>query len=206
MMKKRMKQTITFLFIIFFISKVEAKKMIYPIEVMAGSADLIVVGEIEIVKDNLYIFNISETLKGNLFNSISVEIFKEWECDQRFAKPEKGQKLCLFLKRGLTNWEIINGSTGELLISNSLITLGGFEEYKHIDYKFTPYQLSLEEFKNGIREFCKCFIFIGEYGFTDENAHFEQIVLDKQIYEFKAMSDFSFWLWKKMEKYQVVTK
>ena len=205
-MKKRMKQTIVFLFIIFFISKVEAKKMIYPIEVIAGSADLIVVGEIEIVKGDLYIFNISETLKGNLFNSISVEMFEEWECDQRFAKPEIGQKLCLFLKRGLTNWGIINGSTGELVISNNIITLGGYEEYKHIDYKFTPYQLALEDFKNGIREFCKCFIFVGEYSFRDEKAHFEQIVANKQISEFKAMSDFSFWLWNKMEKYQVVIK
>lgn len=202
-MLKRMKQTIVFLFITFFISKVEAKKMIYPIEVIAGSAELIVVGEIDSVKGNFYTFNISETLKGNPFNSISVEMFEEWECDKRFAKPEKGQKLCLFLKRGLTNWQIINGSTGELVISNNIITLGGYEEYKHIDYKFTPYQLSLEEFKNGIIEFCKCFIFIGEYNFSDEKAHFQQIVTDKQISEFKIISTFSSWLWEKMRKYEV---
>ena len=201
--KKRMKQTIVFLFIAFFIPKVEAKKMVYPIEVMAGNAVLIVVGEIDTVKGNLYTFNISETLKGNLYYSISVEMFEEWECDKRFAKPEKGQKLCLFLKKGLTNWEIINGSTGELVISNSIITLGGYEEYKHIAYKFTPYKLSLEEFKNGIKEFCKCFIFIGEYSFRDEKAFFRQVVADKQISEFKNISIFSSWLWEKMSKHHV---
>ena len=196
-----MKQTIVFLLIIFFVSTIQAKKMHSPIEVMAGSADLIIIGEIASVKSNYYIFNISETLKGNLFISISVEMFEEWECYKRFAKPEKGQKLCLFLKKRLTNWGIINGSTGELVISNNIITLGGIEEYKHIDYKFTPYQLSVQEFKNGITEFCKCFIFIGEY--RDEKAHFQQIVADKQIYEFKTMSYFSSWLSEKMNKYQV---
>ncbi|MFV8348031.1 hypothetical protein [Flavobacterium sp. ZB4P13] len=199
-----MKQIIIFLFIILFASKVEAKKMDYPIEVMAGISELIVIGEINIVKGNLYIFDIKETLKGKLYKSISVKLFKEWTCDTRFAKPKKGQKLCLFLKRGLSNWEIINGSTGELLISDNSITLGGYEEYKHIDYKFTPYCLSVEEFKNGIREFSKCYRFIGEYDFMDKKAHFEQICDNKQISKFKSINKFSAWLYKKMTKYPVV--
>jgi hypothetical protein len=199
-----MKQIILFLFIILFVSKVEAKKLVYPIEVMTGISELIVIGEINTVKGNKYIFDINETLKGKLFKSISVEMFKEWTCDIRFIKPTKGQKLCLFLKKGMINWEIINGSTGELLISDNSITLGGYEEYKHVDYKFTPYLLSVEEFKNGIKEFSKCYRFIGKYDFMDENAHFEQICDDKQISKFKSTSKFSTWLYKKMTKYPVV--
>jgi hypothetical protein len=204
MIKKRMKKIIVLLFITLFISKAEAKKITYPIEVIAGSADLIVIGEIDSVKLDSYTFVITETLKGNIFTSISVEMFEEWECDQRFAKPEKGQKLCLFLKKGLTNWEIINGSSGELQIKNDKITLGRHEEYKRIDHKFTPYELPFEEFKNGIIEFCKCFRFIGEYRFGDKNGHFEQIGSEKQISELKNMSKFSSWLLRKMEKYQIV--
>lgn len=198
-----MKRTIIFLFLLFFVSKVEAKKLNYPIEVIAGSAELIVLGEIEMVKGDIYIFNISETLKGEPINSVSVEMFKEWECDKRFVKPQKGQKLCLFLRRGLKGWKIINGSSGELIISNNMITLGSYEEFKHRDSQFTPYQLPLEEFRNGIVKFCKCFEFIGEYGFGNEKAHFKQIASDKQISKFKESSDFSSWILEKMKKYQV---
>lgn len=201
-----MKHTIIILLLTFFITNAEAKKMIYPIEIVAGSADLIVIGEIDVVKDSLYTFTITETLKGEQFYSIMVKMFEEWQCDMRFAKPEKGQKLCLFLNKGLTNWEIINGSTGELEIINDIITLGGYEEYKHIDYTFTPYKLSLEEFKNGIKAFCNCYVFIGEYGFVDEKAHFQQIASDKQISEFKIISPFSYWLWEKVRKYEIEKK
>lgn len=45
-----MKQTILLLFIIFSSLKVEAKKMNFPLEIITGSADLIVIGEIDIVK------------------------------------------------------------------------------------------------------------------------------------------------------------
>ena len=48
--KKSMKQTILLLFIIFSSLKVEAKKMNFPLEIITGSADLIVIGEIDIVK------------------------------------------------------------------------------------------------------------------------------------------------------------
>jgi len=198
-----MKQIITFLFIILLASKAEAKKMVYPIEIVAGMAELIVVGEINSVKGNTYIFDIGETLKGKQYKSITVKMFEEWTCDTRFAEPKKGQKLCLFLKRGMTNWQIINGSTGELLISNNAITLGD-EEYKHVDYKYTPYRISVEEFKIGLREFGKCYRFVGEYDFRDEKAHFEQIGDEKQISKLKNTNKFSAWLYKKMIKYSAV--
>lgn len=198
-----MKQIITVLFIILLASKAEAKKMVYPIEIVAGIAELIVVGEINSVKGNTYIFDIGETLKGKQYKSITVKMFEQWTCDTRFGEPKKGQKLCLFLKRGMTNWQIINGSTGELLISNNAITLGD-EEYKHVDYKYTPYRISVEEFKIGLREFSKSYRFVGEYDFRDEKAHFEQIGDEKQISKLKNTNKFSAWLYKKMIKYSAV--
>ncbi|MBW4362821.1 hypothetical protein [Flavobacterium taihuense] len=204
MITQQMKHTIIFLLIIFSTLKVEAKKIVSPIEIISGMADIIVIGEIDIVKDNSYTFKISETIKGQVYKTISVRKFKEWTCDTRFGKVKKGQRLCLFLKKGSTNWTIINGSTGELLILNNYITLGGDEEYIHVDYKFTPYRLSVQEFKNGIREFSKCYRFIGEYDFMDKKAHFEQICDDKQISKFKSINKFSAWLYKRMTKYPVI--
>lgn len=199
-----MKQLITFLFIVLLALKAEAKKMVYPIEIVAGMAELIVVGEINSVKGNTYVFDIGETLKGKQYKSITVEMFEEWTCDIRFAEPKKGQKLCLFLKRGKTNWQIINGSTGELLISNNAITLGDYGEYNAVNHRYTPHRLSVEEFKIGIREFSKSYRYVGEYDFRDEKAHFEQIGDDKQISKLKSTNQFSAWLYKKMTKYSAV--
>jgi hypothetical protein len=200
----RMRQTVIFTIFILSALTVEAKKFIYPIEIVAGTADIIVVGQIEKVKGNSYTFKISETLKGNTYETITVEKFKEWTCDRRFGKVEKGQQLCLFLKKGLTHWSIINGSTGERLISNDSIALGGYEEYTHVDYQFTPYRLSLMEFKNGIRDFCKCYEFIGKYEMFGDKPSFKQLCSDQQISTFKTSSKFSAWLNDKMTNYAII--
>lgn len=195
-----MKRLLFLLFIVSSAFKAEAKKMVYPIEVIAGSADLIVIGEISAVKSNSYSFKISETLKGKVYAIITVNMFKEWTCDSRFGKPKTGEKLCLFLKNVNSNWEIINGSTGEILISNNSITLGN-EEYKHIDYQYNPYKLPITEFKNGIREFCKCYKLIGDYGYYDKPPYFLQTGSDKQVADFKKSSKFSAWLFQKLTPY-----
>ena len=203
-MVRKMRQTIIFILFVLSTFTVEAKKIDYPIEIVAGTADIIVVGQIDKVKGNSYTFKISETLKGKTNETITVENFKEWTCDSRFGKAEKGQQLCLFLKKGLNNWTIINGSTGERLISNDSITLGGYEEYKHVDYKFTPYRLSLTEFKNGIRDFCKCYEFVGKYEMFGDVPSFRQLCNDQQITTFRTSTKFSAWLNDKMTNYAII--
>ncbi|RZK41102.1 MAG: hypothetical protein EOO90_12875 [Pedobacter sp.] len=196
-----MKHTILFLALFFSIIKVEAKKLEFPIEVIAGSADLIVIGEIDAVKDNSYTFKIFETLKGQSYESIAVNMFKEWTCDIRFDKPKKGQKLFLFLKKKLSNWEIINGSSGELPILNNSITLKN-EQYEYVRDKFTPYTISLVDFKIGIKSFCNCYKFVGSYA-SIEKWYFSQICEDDKINKFKLINNFSAWLNKKMMRYQL---
>jgi hypothetical protein len=199
-----MKQRIIFAIFIISTLTVDAKKFIYPIEIVAGTADIIVVGQIDKVKGNSYTFKISETLKGKTYETITIEKFKEWTCDRRFGKVEKGQQLCLFLKKGLTHWTIINGSTGERLISNDSITLGGYEEYQHVAYEFKPYRLSLTEFKNGIREFCKCYEFIGKYEMFGDKVSYRQLCNDEQISTFRTSNNFSAWLNDKMKNYAII--
>lgn len=183
----RMKHIILMVFIFCFSINAEAKKMIYPLPLIAGSADLIVVGEIVAVKGDSYLFKISETLKGKSDKTITVNIFEEWVCDIRFGKPEKGQKLCLFLYKDFSSWNIINGSSGELLITGKSLTANVEKSNK---------RLSLKEFKNGIKQFCKCFTFTGRLDKRDAKAHFKQICNDKEIASFKALNDFCAWLYK----------
>jgi hypothetical protein len=202
-----MKQIILLLFIIFSSLTVEAKKMNFPLEIITGSADLIVIGEINSVKNNSYTFRISETLKGHNYKSISVKTFSEWLCDPRFFKLEKGQKLCLFLKKGLSSWEVINGGTGELFISGSLVYLGGDDSMKIVNNKIESNTLSLLQFKNGIRDFCRCYQFIGEFDYlSGKPQYFIQICSDLQISNFKIRSEFSEWLFEKMERYYGIQK
>jgi hypothetical protein len=195
-----MKHTFIFLAIFFLLIKAEAKKIEFPIQVIAGSADLIVIGEIDAVTDNSYTFKISETLKGQSYGLITINMFEEWTCDVRFDKPKKGQKLCLFLKKEFSNWEIINGSNGELPILNNSIILKN-EQYEYVRDKFIPYTISLIEFKIGIKTFCKCYKFIGKYA-SIEKGYFVKISDDDKIDNFKLISNFSAWLIKNMIKYK----
>lgn len=171
---------------------------------VVGTADIIVVGQIDSVKGDSYSFKINETLKGKVYYTITVKKFKQWTCDERFGEEAKGQQLCLFLKKELNHWSIINGSTGERLISNDSITLGGYEEYKHVDYQFTPYRLSLTEFKNGIKAFCNCYELIGKYEIHKPNPSFKQLCNDEQNSAFKTNNNFYEWLSNKMKNYTLI--
>ncbi|MGQ7944831.1 hypothetical protein [Flavobacterium sp. WC2509] len=218
-MIKNITQTILLLFLIFLSLNAEAKRRDFPFVAVAGSADLIVIGEIYGVKGRSYTFKITETLKGQVYKVISVKMFDEWTCDMRFDKPKIGQKLCLFLRKRenfswentfgrkgelqfrkiVTDWEIINGSGGELQISNNLVHLGGDASIM-VNHKITSNSISLVQFKNGIRDFCKCYQFIGEYGNWDKlPVGFIQICSDLQITNFKNKSKFSRWLFESME-------
>ncbi|MEN9907502.1 MAG: hypothetical protein RLZZ540_643 [Bacteroidota bacterium] len=199
-----MKQKILLLFIIFFSLKVQAKKDIFPLTLITASADLIVIGEIDMVKNNTYLFKIGETLKGQKYRTISVKMFEEWTCDNRFEKPKKGQKLFLFLKKGQKEWKIINGSSGEMFISDNLIYLGGEDSMKIVNNKITRNDMSLTEFKNTIKDFCKCYVFIGDGDYRNPNPqYYLQICSDRLIAEFENRSKFSTKLFEEMKSYRV---
>lgn len=201
-----MKQFILLVLLIFSTLIVEAKKFIFPFEIIIGTADIIVIGQIDTVKGAYYKFRVEETLKGRSHRFVNVKMFTEWTCDRRFGKAVKGQKLCLFLKRKLKAWEIVNASTGERLIFNDSITLGGFERYMQPDSTFTKYRLSMSEFKKGIRDFCKSYRMIGNYRCPIKKPKFRQLCSDQQILLFKSNNDFFIWLIEKMKKYKVVKR
>lgn len=200
-----MKKIILLVFIILSSLKAEAKKDIFTLNLIAANADLIVIGEIDMVKKNSYTFKINETIKGQTYKTIVVKMFDEWICDTRFEKAEKGQKLFLFLKKRQNYWDIINGSSGELFISKNTIYLGGLDSLKIVNNKITRNDMSLTEFKNTIQDLCKCYCYVGELASYKESKaqYLLQICNDRQISELEKRSKFSTKLFEEMKRYRV---
>ena len=96
----------------------EFDKIVLPYSIVTSKADLIVEGEIDEVYDDKYDFIVSEFIKGSDDSTISVNKWEEWMCDTRQIKYESGQRLILFLKKEKGKYDIINGSTGELIIND----------------------------------------------------------------------------------------
>lgn len=155
----------------------------YSFEQVIGMSDLIVIGTIENVEENTYTFRIDETLKGKVHASISVS--KTDECE-RYALYEKGQKLCLFLKKGLLSWTVIEGNTGERPILGETV-------YLCLDQN---YRLPLEEFSEAISGFCSNFktrVTVNGYS-SRQKVYFIQEVSEDELDAYKSKNKFTRWL------------
>lgn len=173
-----------------------------PLEIIAGKADLIVIGKIIDVQEKTYTFKITETLKGSLGSLITVEKFEEWTCDIRFAKHKVGQALFLFLQKGTGHWKIIDGSNGEIPIVNQQIKLMNPTVYTIANPNPT---FSLTAFKNGIRLFCQYFKLIQkEENIYRSSYSFRRLVSNDKILSFKLNSPFSAWLVTQIKKYDQI--
>ncbi|WP_438423863.1 hypothetical protein [Aquimarina macrocephali] len=113
-----MKILITLILFTTISNKNEVDKIILPYSIVTSKADLIVEGEIENIYDEKYDFTVSEFIKGSDKTIISVSKWEEWMCDTRQIKYKTGQNLILFLKKEKGKYDIINGSTGELIIND----------------------------------------------------------------------------------------
>jgi hypothetical protein len=168
-----------------------AKKLDYPIEVVAGMADLIVVGEIKSVHSDSYDFKINNTIKGQEQEAIKVHMFKEWKCDTRMKRPEAGQKLFLFLIKKISSYEIINGSTGEIFIEDNCIV--------RTIFNLKP---TVEELSVAIRAFTSCYAYKGEY--KPGEAHiFIQKKDDGSIQKLALTSPLTTGFFDKMKSYTI---
>lgn len=197
-----MKKIVVFFFFVVSCLSLDAKKIDLPLEIIAGKADLIVIGRISSIQENTYSFKINEIVKGTTGSSITVEKFEEWECDIRFARHKVGQALFLFLQKGSSNWTIINGSNGEIPIINQQIKLLNPTAYTRANPNPV---FSLTIFKTGIRLFCQYFQLIQKGG-GDSRASFSfrTLVSSDKILSFKLNSQFSSWLATQIKKYDQV--
>jgi hypothetical protein len=181
---------------------IQAKKITMPIEILIGTADLIVIGEISKFYELEYKYDLKVTdiIKGECKGTITVKNFEEWTCDYRYQPVEAGEVLMLFLKKKGRAYEIINGSTGEIPIIDSCVILEN-EEFEHIDYEFSPYELSFEEFFNGVTKFSSCFSYSGNFY---DNIWDDKMVFKRKCQSFSATTEFEIWLEKRLSKYQLI--
>ena len=170
-----MRTVLTLTLFLSFTSISVVKKRVLPYGIIISNADLIVEGQIIEVSSsqNQYQFEITDFIKGQSSQKISVDIWEEWTCDHRIESPKIGQKLLLFLTKNTTNqYQIINDSTGELFIRDN----DSLETFSY--YKIFP---KLDELKKGIKLFDESFKFHGElYGYG-KDRYFEQLVSDAKI-------------------------
>ena len=169
-----------------------ARKLYYPLEVVAGMADLIVVGEIECVNQGSYQFKITKTVKGKKTGSIKVQMFKEWTCDHRIKKAETGQKLFLFLNKKGGKHEIINGSSGEIFIEDDKVlkTINGEKP-------------TVDELANSIKYFVKAFKLKNKnYKPLDETV-FIQLLPENEIKKLAKESILTNWFFDKIKDYKI---
>jgi len=199
--RKIMKQLFILMILFFFTWTSQAKKNIYPFEIVVSLADVIVIGEIY---EDFYSFQTSQILKGNVDKMLCIKKIDEWECDMRTVDYKKGQTLCLFLKNINDTLSIINGNTGEMLISEDSISIGEYEDYQQIKYKSQSNKLPLSEFVTGVKLFCKSFQYTGK----DELFYYEKPfkIIGRQEYLkiFADQSQFTKWLLTKLANYPIL--
>jgi hypothetical protein len=180
-----------------------AKKRIYPIEIVSAVSNLIVVGKITSITPNTYQFEISETIKGASSKHITVIKFEEWTCDIRFGPYIIGQRLLLFLIKNGPFYEIVNGGTGEIPISfNSII----FKYESFDENKFIPYKMSLRECIDGLLYFNQCFQLIGKHNDNRNDLTFRQICYDVNLSQTEKSINFKQWLIGKMSQYKILRR
>lgn len=135
-------------------SQAHAKKHIWPFACVVHSADLIVVGEITAVSAHSVLFRIDEQVFGSSADSvITVERWKEWTCDRRFAPYAEGQRLLLLLAKDKDRYTPINASTGELPVQQDSVPV-----YREGE------RFALSELTSAMRDVRSCFKTVVPYG------------------------------------------
>lgn len=190
---------ISFLLLLLAVSaRASAKKWYMPIEAIAAQAEYIVVGEIVAVQADTYQFRVAEYVKGSGGPSIQVQQFKEWTCDVRYAKPAKGQRLCLFLQQHAGALEIINGSSGELPILNDTVTLERETYAYRPGQPYMPYSIAVQEFTTGIKLFLRCFSIVSGPAASSTSAAV-QLGSAEEMDAFRLESQFTGWLYERIK-------
>ena len=190
------KMKLIFLLVLFTqVGNVYGKKLTYPIEVVAGMADLIVTGEIEKVHSHTYVFKIAQTIKGKSHQRITVHMFKEWTCDRRIRKPEVGQKLFLFLNKKIFSYESINGSTGEMFIDEDRV-VGDIDGSRP----------TIAELSDALQIFVSCYTLKGKKYHSSKGTIFIQNKSDDEIGKLYSTSVLVQYFFDKMKQYMIEKK
>ncbi|MGC4104091.1 hypothetical protein [Ferruginibacter sp.] len=170
-----------------------AKKLAYPMQVVAGMADLVVTGQISSVSGNTYTFDIDKTIKGIPAKQIIVKMFREWTCDVRAKKAEPGQKLLLFLTKANDSFDIINGSTGEIFINDNKVQF----------FMIAEKNIQLEEAVTAFKNFISCYTLYNKDFVSFNKIIFNQLKTDSEIAALKKADPITRLLLEEMKGYSI---
>ncbi|WP_250437356.1 hypothetical protein [Hanstruepera flava] len=179
-----MKTILSIILFLSFTTSSVVKKRVLPYGIVISKADLIVEGKISDVSHFVYEyeFEVTDFVKGKSENKITVDMWKEWTCDKRIKRPKVDQRLILFLTKNQNNeYEIINGSTGELFITenDSIKTFTYYDNFPKLD-----------ELKKGIKLFQESFEFYGEmYGYG-KDRFFKRLKSESEIKKLEKENEF----------------
>lgn len=179
-----MKYIICILLIFPLLSNQAVRKRNLSYLIITSNSDLIVIGKIKDFTDKKYTFLPSEFIKGTSESTIKVEMFEEWSCDRRIKKPEIDQELFLFLnKKENGNYEILNGSNGEIFIDQSEISTFSSEDSIQL--------YSLQVFKEAIEMIIESIRYVGKsYSSYNEEAYYKRKVEQYKIDDFRKKNRF----------------
>lgn len=175
-----MKTLVSLILFFSFTKDIDVDKQTLSYAIVTSKSDLIVEGKINEIFDGKYNFTVQDYLKGNSPEIIKVNKWKEWICDSRQIKHEIGQNLILFLqKNNKGEYNIINGSTGELIINND----GNILRDK---YQKLPNQTTIKE---GVKLLLKSIRYTGELYYGGE---FEVLVNKTEFEKMRKENEFYF--------------
>lgn len=172
-----------------------AKKMVMAMESVILHADLIVIGEVESVGTGSYSFRISETVSGPAdLQTIRVEKWEEWTCDQRGFVIKPGQKLLLLLDKSGSHYGPINDSTREIALRNdSVPARSGF-------YDVLPRPVSTAEFSEAARALRACCHITSTSSDDAYDYHWAWDCTPEERTARSSRNDLIAWLFARMEK------
>lgn len=186
-----MKLILSIIFLASIAVNANAKKLAYPIEVVAAMADVIVVGEIERANSKSYRFKIEESIKGGETGTIKVHMFREWVCDTRIEKVKKGQRLLLFLIKEVDRYEIINDSTGEVFIRKSKALVS-------VDNQRPP----IDELVQTLKDFAKAYVLKNKEHVPGQNT-FIQLISNEELDQLAKASKLNQWFFDQAKAHSV---
>ena len=177
-----MKTLIVLLFFTSISSATDLDKMILPYSIVTSKSNIIVEGTINKLHADKYDLLVVDFIKGNESKTISVNKWDEWQCDTRQIKYEIGQKLILFLKKNdKGEYDIINGSTGELIINND-------DSILRYEYQELPKKPIVKE---GIKMLIKSISYTDNL-YSNDKHKFEILVSQSEFEKFKTQNEFYF--------------
>ncbi|UTW66689.1 hypothetical protein KFE94_00830 [bacterium SCSIO 12643] len=167
-----------------------AKKARIPFEILTLEADEIVVGEIVEVNNSSFVIEIRNDIKREEQRNkkLTLNFWKEWQCDYHRFKYEKGVSALFFLRKDVKSesYNVLHGSSGELKIENDSVSIKSFGK------------IDLATVITSSQFLMNCFDYIGDYWFQSyegASCYLKPKCPKNGINKFWNLNEFNSWIY-----------